>query len=262
MMRNPASLTPLLLGLLTATACSPALAEEGGWTFEVTPYLFGAAMKGKAGTSGVTAEVDMSFGDILDTLDAGFMAYLTARKGPWVLGLDTTYMKLSDEGSKSVSGPFGRVGVKGALDVTNDLYVTQASGGYRIIDDRTKLDVIAGLRYTKLKVEADVTIATTPGIVFSGGTRSASETRDWTDAVVGFHLRQPLSQTWAIDAYADVGGSSGSNTYQVMVGANWEFSPGYSAKLGYREISWDYEKDNFVWDMKARGLYLGVGIAF
>ena len=36
----------------------------------------------------------------------------------------------------------------------------------------------------------------------------------------------------------------------------------FAAKLGYRYISVDYDKDGFVYDMANSGLYLGLGIRF
>jgi len=33
-------------------------------------------------------------------------------------------------------------------------------------------------------------------------------------------------------------------------------------KFGYRELSIDYDKNNFLYDMKNKGLYVGVGIKF
>jgi opacity protein-like surface antigen len=58
-------------------------------------------------------------------------------------------------------------------------------------------------------------------------------------------------------------GAGGSDlTYQVIAGANWEFSEGYTAKVGYRILSWDYENNGTVWDMTASGMYMGLGIRF
>ena len=236
--------------------------ESDAWQYEVTPYIMTAGLDGTAGVRGVTSDIDMSIGDVLDDLEMGFMGMFTARKGPWMYGLEGVYFKLGSEGAKSVTGPFGHVTVNGALDLTSKMYIYQGTVGYRVLDDITTVDLIGGLRYTKLDVDMTVTITTTPGIVFPGGARSASGSESWTDAVVGAIVHHPVSDNVSLLGYADVGGGGSDLTYQLIVGADWEFSKGYTAKAGYRLLDWDYEEDGTVWDMTASGPYLGLGIRF
>lgn len=42
----------------------------------------------------------------------------------------------------------------------------------------------------------------------------------------------------------------------------WQFSKVASAKLAYRYLYQDFEKDNFVWDMAAHGPMIGIGFHF
>jgi hypothetical protein len=237
-------------------------AGSDDWRFEVTPYFLAAGLDGTVGIRGVEADVDASFSDILDNLDAGFMGMFTAHKGPWTFGLEAVYLELEDESSGSVSGPFGNVSVNGALDLTNEMYIYQGTVGYRVLDNKTTVDLLGALRYTKLEADMDVAFATVPGIVFPGGATSASGSESWTDAVVGVHVLHPVSDNVALLGYADVGSGGSDLTYQFMLGANWEFRKDFTAKLGYRQIYWDYEEDDTVWDMTASGMYLGLGIRF
>ena len=62
-----------LFAALAAGAIETASAQgSADWQFEATPYLWSAAMKGdtQAGNLPLT-HVNMSFGDILENLDAG-----------------------------------------------------------------------------------------------------------------------------------------------------------------------------------------------
>ena len=59
-----------------------------------------------------------------------------------------------------------------------------------------------------------------------------------------------------------VGGNSDDDTYQALLGLNWEFAKDWIAKAGYREMSWDYKKDGTTWDIKSSGPYLGLGYRF
>lgn len=232
------------------------------WQFEITPYLLAAGLNGQVGIHGVTADLDMPFSDIWDTLDSAFMALFTAQKGRWSYGFEGVYFKIADQGSTSVSGPFGNVNVDGALKVTTSVNIYQGSVGYRVMDKKTMVDLIGALRYTQVKADMNVTKTTTPGIVFPGGASSASGSEDWTDAVVGVRVLHPVSKKFSLLGYADVGTGGSDLTYQLIAGLNWEFVEDITAKVGYRLLDWDYKNGGTVWDMQASGMYLGVGFRF
>jgi len=252
----------VLLCGLGGGAVQSAAAEQAGWDFEVTPYFFAAGLNGTAGARGIQTDVDAAFSDIWDNLDAGLMGLFLARRGPWTLTFDGVYFKVADQQSKTVTGPFGQVTVNGALDVSASVTVLQPSLWYRVLDARTKVDLGGGLRYTKLDLDLDVKISTDPGIVFPGGGASFSGSENWTDAVVGARVIQPISDRWSLTGYADLGGGGSSLTYQILAGANWTLNNRFTAKAGYRYTYWDYEDDGTVWDISASGPYLGLGIAF
>lgn len=237
--------------------------DTNAWQFEITPYLFAAGLKGRAGVRGVTADVDMSFNDIWNNLDSAFMGLFTAQKGRWSYGLEAVYFKVTDEGSKSVTGPFGKVTVDGALKLTTSINVYQGSVGYQVVGKKVAVDLIGAARYTQVKVDMNTTITTTPPITFlPGGATSASGSEDWTDLVVGVRALYPVSNSIGLLGYADVGAGGSDLTYQLIAGVNWEFVEDITAKVGYRVLDWDYKNDGTVWDMQASGMYLGVGFKF
>lgn len=252
------SLTLLASGL----SGSVFAAESDDWQFEVTPHLFAAALDGTTGIRGVESDLDVSFSDTLEVLEFAFMGVFTAQKGPWSYGVEAWYIKLDDQGATNVTGPFGNVTVNAALEVETELSVYQGSVGYRVVDNRIKADFIGALRYTKITLDATAVITTTPSIVFPGGARSAEGSEEWVDGVIGMRLLYPLNEEWSLLGYADVGAGGSDLTYQLIAGANWQFSDGVTAKLGYRVLDWDYENDGNVWDMTMSGPYLGVGIRF
>ena len=251
----------VLLGFIASGGQSEAGAQNG-WNFQVTPYLFAAGLNGTAGARGVEADIDASFSDIWDNLDVGLMGLFEARNGPWTMTFDALYFKVSDQASKTVTGPFGQVTVKGALDVSSSVTVLQPSLWYRVIDERTKVDLGAGLRYTRLSLDLDVKIVTVPGIAFPGGRRSSSSSESWVDVVVGARVNHPISDRWSLTAYADLGGGGSSHTYQLVAGADWALNDRFTARAGYRYAYWDYADGGTVWDMSASGPYLGLGITF
>lgn len=258
----------LAFSLMIVFTASPSVlaqddVEDGKWRFEITPYFFASGLSGDTGVGRVTGEVDMSFSDILENLDIGFMASVEARKGPWIVSFDGLYFRLAGEQTKSWQGPLGKVSLRGALEATMTQQMYQLSAGYRLHDERTKLDLVGGVRYTRLDIDLKLAI-TTSGILFPGGVRSMSGTEDWFDPFVGFRVIAPFSEKWSFVGYGDLGGFTvGSDfTYQVIAGVRWQITKLVSAKFMYRYLYQDYKKDDFVWEMTAQGPMIGFGFSF
>jgi opacity protein-like surface antigen len=232
------------------------------WQFEVTPYLFGSALSGTTGVGGVTADVDASFGDIMDNFDSGFMMMLEARKGKWGFGFDGVYFKLENQKTSSWQGPGGIGSATGELEASMTQQIYQLAGMYRFSDAAVKIDAIAAARYTQL--DTDLNLVTTTAGLLPGGTRSLSASQSWWDPVIGIRVLAPFAEHWTFLGYADIGGFGvGSDvTYQAIAGVNWQVSEMFAAKAGYRYFYQDYEDGAFIWDMAAHGFYLGLGIRF
>jgi opacity protein-like surface antigen len=247
------------LGLLA----SPAVEAQDGtasadkWQFEITPYLFASGLNGTAGVQGVEGNINMGFNDIWNHLDKAFMGLFEARKGPWAFLLDGIYTKLEDEQTKSVTGPVGVVTANTDFNATVTMTIYQPTFGYRLVDERTKWDVLLGSRYTQLDSSLNAGISI-PSVPFSGG-RSASGSVTWWDTVVGARVIAPIADRWSFVGYADVGTNS---TYQVLAGVNWQFAEQFSGKFGYRFLHQDYESGGTKWDMDLQGAYMGLGIRF
>jgi hypothetical protein len=260
-MRQAALIAATLAGLVVVPLTAAASTTDA-WQFEVTPYLFGAAMTGTVGVGGVSADVDASFGDIMDNFDSGFMMMIEARKGLWGFGFDGIYFKLKDQKTSSWQGPGGIGSATGDLEATMTEQVYQLAVMYRLSDAAIKIDAIGAARYTQL--DTDLNLVTTTGPLLPGGTRSLSASESWWDPVIGIRVIAPFAENWSFVGYADVGGfGMGSDiTYQAIAGVNWQVSKTFTAKAGYRYFYQDYENDGFVWNMASHGLYLGLGIGF
>lgn len=251
----------VILAAASITPVHAADADEDRWQVELTPYLFAAGLYGSTGTSQVLADVNMSFEDIVENLEAGLMGTLEVRRRRWGFIVDALFFELGDQRASSWQGPAGTGSATGELGVTAAMQMYQLSGAYRI-GDGVPTDLIAGARYTQ--IDTDLSLTVTTGGVLPGGTRSLSASQSWWDPVIGVRVAVPFAQRWSALLYGDVGGFSvGSDlTYQAIAGVNWQFSEHVSAKVGYRYLYSDYAKDGFVWDMAAHGPYLGLGIRF
>ena len=246
-------------GLLASPAvwAQDGAASSDKWQFEITPYLFASGLSGTAGARGVEGNVDMGFNDIWNHLDKAFMGLFEARKGPWAFILDGLYVKLEDQQTKSVTGPAGFVTANTDFNATMIETIYQPTLGYRLVDERTKWDVLLGARYTQLDVDLNAGLSI-PSVPFNGG-RSVSGSVDWWDTVIGARVITPIADRWSFVGYLDVGTNS---TYQALVGLNWQFAEKFSGKFGYRFLHQDYESGGTKWDMDLQGVYMGLGIRF
>jgi hypothetical protein len=249
----------LLPGIAAAQATRPSAGE---WQFELTPYLWGAGMKGSVEAGALPrVNVDMSFSDVFDMLDFGAMATFEARKGRFGILTDAIYMKVSADASASRTGP-GPIGATATASAALRIEQTMLAAAltYRVSDGATAVDVLAGARYNNIDATADIAGS------FFGLTGAAKRSGDkgWTDPYVGVRVSHRLGDRWALSGYLDYGGFgvSSDSTWQVAAGGEYAFSKTAALKFGYRELHIDYDKDGFLYDMKLRGAYIGLGIRF
>jgi opacity protein-like surface antigen len=253
------------LAMMTACMAAPVAAQSTAadqWQFEVTPYLWASAMKGHVEAGPLPrVDIDMSFSDIWDSLDFGLMSGFEARKGRIGFLADAIYMKVSSGATarRTGSGPIGAT-ASASADLEIEQTMLAAALAYRVSSGPTAIDVIGGARYSNIDAKANI-----EGSFFGiSRSRSRSGDKDWVDPYVGIRVLHPLSERWTLTAYFDYGGFGvgSDSTWQAIAGAEYAFSKAVSLKFGYREMSVDYDKSGFVYDMRNKGAYLGVGIKF
>jgi hypothetical protein len=197
-----------------AKAGEPGAAERAGWAFQLTPYIWGAGLKGDVGTRSnlPTAEIDASFGDIIENTDFAFMLVGEARCGRWGLVADLAYLSIGADGTTPgllFSG----------VETDADTFIGTLGLTYRLIDwpDRW-LDLVAGGRVWS--VDNDVTFKAGRLPEFSTGVSES-----WIDPVVGLRGSINLGSGFVAAAYADVGSGASDLTWQIYGG------------IGYRHLS-------------------------
>lgn len=249
----------LLVALSAFVVATPVLAQvktpaQDAWQFEATPYVWAAGVNGwtRVGARTPTANIDASFSDVFKNLDFGAMGAFEARKGRWGVIFDSVYVKLSATSDPLAGGRLGtaRFGMKEAI--------LQLAGAYRVFDSAvTPVDVVAGARYTYLS--GDLSISGGP---FIPGGGSRSDNVSWTDGFVGVRGAYIFTDKWSVVGYADAGAGGTKHSWQFLASANYNFSKTIVGRLGYRIISMDYEKTDFLFNMKTSGIFAGVGIKF
>jgi len=237
-----------------APALTYAQASPDAWQFEATPYLWAAGFSGwgRIGARTPTTNLDASFSDVWRNLDVGAMGSFEARKGRWAVIADSIYVNLSRTSDPLLGGALGTVRFK----VTEAIF--QVAGAYRVLDSpATPVDVLAGVRYTYLHGE----MSFSQSRLLPGGP-SLSNSVNWADGFVGVRAAYALSEKWSVFGYADVGTGGDRLSWQLLAGVNYSISKTIVAKAGYRIISMNYEKPDFLYDVKTAGAFVGVGIRF
>lgn len=238
---------PVACFILTL-AMAPAGAAE--WKHEFAPYLWGSAMEGTSGIGNVTAETDLSFSDVLENLESGFMGTYRASRDRYSITVDAIYMGLGATGK----GPGGNL----KADVDLDQVGLEADLGYALTD---RLTLLAGLRYVSLDTKLRVT-----GPL--GNELSANEAQEWVDPVVGAIHAWPIAKDWTLALRGDVGGFGiGSDfAWQGIATLRWQFAPRTALGLAYRHLDVDYEDGEgdayFKYDVVTSGPALGVVFTF
>ncbi len=253
------ALNTLALGTslaITTLFASQAQADEG-WEVKVTPYLWATRMHGSTQIKDLPeAQLDMSFSDILHTLDAGFMGAMEFQHGRWGILLDSMYMKTSD--SVSVAGPRGAA--RADADMTVRQTILSSALAYRWLDQAATSDAFVGVRYTRIRESLDLDAR-----VF-GATAELDhdQTVDWTEPFIGVRGSLPVTEQLALVASADVGGfGMGSYlTTQAQLGLSYALNERFTADFGVRYMKVDYDKGDFVYDMENEGPYLGMSYHF
>ena len=123
------------------------------------------------------------------------------------------------------------------------------------------LDTYAGVRYTYLDVDLDVS----PGGSFG-------DDQQWVDPIVGLRTLWQLTPKWGVTALGDIGGFGVGSDFQWMATGLVTYRFGLlgddNARFGagYRAIHQDYSDgsgaNKFEWDVTLHGPVFALGIEF
>jgi hypothetical protein len=244
--------TPALVALLLtpgpcmAQATSPA---ADGWKHTIIVYGLGAGMTGKVAVGNVGADVNLSFSDILNNLQAGGMLAYRGETGKWAVIANAVYMGLG--ATKDL-----RTGGSAESDI--DESILEFDGSYRFA---RRWDVYFGLR----GVHLGSTIEIRPQ---AGPTVSDNADKSWVDPLVGLRFEVPIGKSWSFIGKGDIGGFGISSNFawQAMGHFDWRISKTFGLMFGYVALDMDYEDgsggDFFRYDILSEGPFAGATFSF
>ncbi|WPB85614.1 hypothetical protein [Sediminicoccus rosea] len=266
-----------LLGvaLLSSAAMAQTVpdANDPGWRFSLTPYLWLPTLGGElryGPRERGTAYVDVDPQSIVDTLKFGITFGAEARYGRFTLATDLLYLNLGNQTSwvRNVDFPDGRVQASANLGTQSSLSTTlwTLAPGYTLAEGAWgNVDIQAGFRLLAVSARTNVQLATDvvsprTGEVFARAGRLSASDQLW-DGIVGLRGRFNLGHGFYIPYAADVGAGGSTTTWQVQGGLG--YSTGWAGVVaGYRYLSYTASGNALIRDLHMGGPFIALNMKF
>ncbi len=226
-----AAFSAVLVFALSGSVKAEPAGLSDNWQFDAMLYLWGADFSGSFGPN---ADFLITFDDLVDNLEMGFMGSFQARKGKWSMFIDAVHLEVASD-KTSVSDGFIPVTTTSSMNMKG--WVVELGGGYNLwVKQGSRLDLIAGVRY--MDMGSDVALSIT--IIDSSGSNSvAIPLSTATDGIVGVKGRFTLGKRWNLPYYLDVGAGDSDFTWQASAGVSFTAAKWVDLALVYRHLEWD-----------------------
>jgi hypothetical protein len=269
------ALTLSMLILVLSAPAAPARAQGDvaaapEWEFSLAPYLWGAGLEGTVDADRHSADVDVSFSDIWDVLDAGVLAAFEARRGKFSVVSNAIYMKVSPDGERPV-GALLPAAPPGSFDVrvTTQELIFELRPAWEVLslplfgaadERRIALDIGPGARAFWLDNHLDVKLQ--PGVPVGPFQSRFDESSFWVDLVAAARVRAQLTEKIGLVVSGDYGGfdigSSSHRTWFIAGFLSYRLGEHWDLAGGWRTL----ELERGAVDLEMSGLLLGLNYRF
>jgi len=231
----------------TAQAQDQDFPSEANW--QITAYLWTQGIDGTVGIGPVEADIDLSFSDLLSSLNIGGAVAFRRDWGRNVFVADLQYYSLSPD---DVDTPLGG---KITTDLKQPIY--QFYYGRKTALGNGVAGWLIGARY----MELDTKLTWKPNLPMDPRhVKRASP--DFTDFLLGGFYETPISEKWSFTLQGDFGVGGSDHSWQGQMFFNRKLQSGNSVVLGFRVTDVDFEDklpngEFFKYDARMTGLTLG-----
>lgn len=238
-------MSKITTALVLVFSLFPTLALSKDWSFEFTPYAWLAGIDADVAAGDREGDVDISFSDLLDNLDLAAAFIARAQYDRWVIWGQVDYLDL-DTGE--VDTDFD---VDVRLDTTAFFLTTAAGYQFDGFFEHSTIDVLFGVRYLKLR--------NTLSVEGFGDGRGSNEL---LDGVVIIRPSFPLGQRWRFNPTLSIGRGDSDLTYELQPQFQYQFNETLLARVGYRKLYYDVDKNDLEFDGDFNGFLFGLGFTF
>lgn len=225
--------------------------DNSDWQVAFSPYLYMTGLSGTIGARGREAEIDLSFGDIIDNFKFGIMGTLDVKKGRFVVLSDVLWLKLDKERETP-----GDLYSSSQLGVNMFMFDTEA--GYRVYEsEEGSFDVLGGFRMMSVETNLNFRSGILPGF-------DVSERKTWATPVFGVRGLVNVSPKVFLNGKFDIGGGLGADfTDQIYLGGGYRFTKSIALVGGWRYLKTDYDdSEGFLFDTSMNGIMVGARFSF
>jgi hypothetical protein len=238
-----------LIHLLMLGAFSTASAQSSdGTQWSITPYIWASATTVDLTFRDTNIGAgDISFGDLLDVLDAAFMLHVESGGDNWSAFGDFTYLKTSDTTERTLI----------TIDADNEQTFLDAAVAYWPGGVGSQFNVFGGLRYTGFNDRYRFSI---------GGMQVSEQrsTRDYYDALLGVRYRFDLAERWELLTHGDF--SFGDSEGTFLLRANFGYIVGKRRQnrilFGYQYKEAEFKNGDLIMDFSYTGPMAGFNFRF
>lgn len=239
-----AQLAPARLdSALRRDPCAPGKTAPGA-RFTIAPYAWLAGINGELGVRDLSADVDISFTDLLSKVRFAAMGTFEFGYDHWLGILDGVYSSVHQEETPSV----GRLTAD--IDMHQRMLITNALLGYsfRVRPDLA-LDLFAGSRIWHVNTS----------LRLSGEDvgRQRQRIRTFADAIGGARVRWEPAQRWYLSLAGDGGAGASDGTAEGMGTAGYDVSRHWNVFVAYRYLYENYRRNDLSFKGHLSGPVLG-----
>lgn len=243
-----ASAAIMCLTLFPLAAVQAQEPGQSGWS--ITPYLWATETRVDLTLRDADIGADeISFGDLLDVLDAAFMVHVEGGKGNWSAFGDLTYLKTSDSTERE------------ALIVDSDSKQLFFDGGvaWWPRGAGSNFNLFGGLRHSGFDDRYTFRL-----IINGAPVEERRSKKDYYDALVGLRYRFDFSDRWALLTRADA--SFGDTEGTVLLRANLAWTVGKRLQnrilFGYQYKTAEFKDGDLRLDYVYQGPMAGFNFRF
>jgi hypothetical protein len=236
--------------------------KERDFTFGINAYLWAMTLNGSnalplnvPGLPNQTPVVDvkLKFSDAIKYLKMAAMFAGKFKYKDVSLLYDVVYAKMQFDGVVPTESVY--------IDATSTLkqFIGDFDIAYRIPvkDKNIKLDGYGGIRISSLDVALDLFSASSP--IFT-----TSKSKTWVDPVIGAAVEFNFSKRWFAFLKSDIGGFGISSdiSWMVLGVGGYRITDNWLTTLGFKNLTTNYDKDRFLYNISQYGLVLSFGYQF
>jgi len=190
---------------------------------------------------------DITFGDLLEVLDAAFMLHVENGGGNWSTFGDFTYLDTSDTTERTLI----------TIDADNEQIFLDVAVAYWPSGFGSQLNLFGGLRYSGFDDRYRFSI---------GGMQIAEQrsSKNYYDALLGVRYRFELAERWELLTYGDL--SFGDSEGTFLLRANFAYLVGKRQQnrilFGYQYKEAEFKDGDLVTDFSYSGPMAGFNFRF